>query len=47
MEKTVKDVKEKFWHNVECIAQCEFGVRDKQENVYKVFETWDNLFTNK
>ena len=39
----VKSVKEKLWDNGGCIAQCEFGPGAKGENVYTVFETWNQI----
>lgn len=39
----VKQVKERLWDNGGCIAQCEFGPGAKEENVYTVFETWNQL----
>lgn len=39
----VENIKEKLWKNGGCIAQCEFGVGAKPENVERVFETWDKI----
>lgn len=39
----VKLVYENLWENGGCIAECEFGAGAKPENVYTVFETWDQL----
>lgn len=43
IEEAVKKVYEKLWNNGYCIAQCEFGPGAKPENIFKVFETWDDL----
>ncbi|HEW91907.1 MAG TPA: methyltransferase [Thermotogaceae bacterium] len=43
IEEAVKKVKENLWINGGCIAQCEFGIGAKPENVYKVFETWNKI----
>ncbi|WP_428867539.1 uroporphyrinogen decarboxylase family protein [Clostridium sediminicola] len=43
IENAVKHVNEKLWSNGGCIAQCEFGLGAKPENVYKVFETWNRV----
>lgn len=43
VENAVVQVKETLWDNGGCIAQCEFGVGAKPENVRKVYETWDRL----
>lgn len=37
----VRLVKERLWDHGGCIAQCEFGPGAKEENVYTVFETWN------
>ncbi len=39
----VKEVYDTLWDNGGCIAQCEFGPGSKPENVYAVFQTWDEL----
>ena len=39
----VKSVKERLWDDGGCIAQCEFGPGAKGENVYTVFETWNQI----
>ncbi len=43
IEQAVMHVKEALWQNGGCIAQCEFGPAGNPDNVYKVFETWNNL----
>ena len=43
IENAVKSVKESLYHNGGVFAQCEFGPGAKPENVYKVFETWENI----
>jgi hypothetical protein len=37
----VRSVKENLWAAGGCIAQCEFGAGAKPENVYRMFETWN------
>lgn len=39
----VKKVKHNLYDNGGCIAQCEFGLGAKPENVYTVFETWNTV----
>lgn len=39
----VKEVHEKLWSNGGCIAQCEFGAGANPDNVYSVFQTWDEI----
>ncbi len=41
----VEQVKEALWCEGGCIAQCEFGVGAKPENVYTVFQTWKRLIS--
>lgn len=43
VDNAVREIKEKLWMNGGCIAQCEFGVGAKPENVRQMFETWDNI----
>jgi hypothetical protein len=43
IDAAVVQVKEYLWANGGCIAQCEFGPGAKPENVYKVFETWEQI----
>lgn len=43
IENAVKTVKENLWQNGGCIAQCEFGPGANPDNVYKVFQTWDEI----
>ena len=43
IEQAVKQVKDTLWDKGGCIAQCEFGPAGNPDNVYKVFETWNNL----
>lgn len=43
VENAVKSVKEHLWDNGGCIAQCDFGVGVKPENIFKVFETWEKI----
>lgn len=47
---TVKDIddavnliKDTLWDNGGCIAQCEFGPGGKPENIYQVYESWNNV----
>lgn len=39
----VRSVFDNLWDNGGCIAQCEFGPAAKPENVFAVFDTWDQL----
>jgi hypothetical protein len=39
----VEQVYEGLWQSGGCIAQCEFGVGAKPENVLQVFQTWKRL----
>jgi hypothetical protein len=41
----VRRVKEALYQDGGVIAQCEFGPGVKPENVYRVFKTWEDLFT--
>jgi hypothetical protein len=41
--KAVKRVKEALYKDGGVIAQCEFGAGAKPENVYQMFQTWDEL----
>ncbi|TCW27890.1 uroporphyrinogen decarboxylase family protein [Christensenella hongkongensis] len=42
----VKRLYDAFWKNGGAIAQCEFGIGADPNNVYTVFETWDQLTGN-
>lgn len=44
VEDAVALVKDQLWDKGGCIAQCEFGAGARPENVWAVFEAWDNLF---
>ena len=37
----VREVKQKLWANGGCVAQCEFGPGGVPENVYAVYEAWN------
>ncbi|MDD4688589.1 MAG: uroporphyrinogen decarboxylase family protein [Eubacteriales bacterium] len=39
----VKQVKDNLWQNGGCVAQCEFGLNAKPENVYQVYKTWSEI----
>lgn len=39
----VREVFDNLWDNGGCLAQCEFEMGGKPENVYAVFETWNEL----
>lgn len=39
----VREVYQRLWANGGCIAQCEFGPGAKDDNVYTVFETWNEM----
>ncbi len=43
VEAAVREVKERLWADGGCIAQCDFGVGTKPENVFQVFETWKKI----
>ena len=39
----VRELYAKLWKNGGCIAQCEFGIGGKPENVYAMYETWAQM----
>ena len=39
----VRSVREALWQNGGAIAQCEFGVGSKPENVFTVYKTWNEF----
>ncbi len=39
----VRRVKQALWRAGGCIAQCEFGPGCRPENVYQVFQTWEEI----
>ena len=41
VDQAVRSVKKHLWDRGGCIAQCDFGVGSKPENVFQVFKTWD------
>lgn len=43
IRKAVQRVKETLWREGGCIAQCEFGPGAKPENVYEVYEAWEEV----
>lgn len=43
IQNAVKKIYNTLWDNGGCIAQCEFGPGAKPENVYTMFETWENI----
>lgn len=43
VERAVREVRERLWDNGGCIAQCEFGPGAKAENVYAVYNTWNEF----
>ena len=43
VRRSVKLVKDTLWQDGGCIAQCEFSAGSRPENVYTVFETWEQL----
>lgn len=43
IKNAVLSVRDSLWSNGGCIAQCEFGPGAKPENVFAVFESWNNL----
>ena len=44
VKSAVHGVYDSLWANGGCIAQCEFGVGSKPENVRAVFEAWDEVY---
>lgn len=42
-DQAVRSVKKHLWDRGGCIAQCDFGVGSKPENVFQVFKTWDEI----
>ena len=44
VKKAVNTIKDLLWNNGGVIAQCDFGIGVKPENVLAVFETWEELF---
>ncbi len=45
VDRAVKDIYQKLWKNGGCIAQCEFGVGARPENVRQTFASWDMVST--
>ena len=43
IKNAVTEVYERLWSDGGCIAQCEFGPGANPDNVYQVFQTWDNV----
>ncbi len=43
VDQAVKSVKEHLWDRGGCIAQCDFGVGVKPENIFQVFKTWEEI----
>ena len=43
IENAVKSVYENLWQDGGCIAQCEFGIGARPENIEAVYSTWDNI----
>ena len=43
IDRAVRDVHAALWKNGGCIAQCDFGLAAKGENVYQVYKTWQDL----
>lgn len=43
IDRAVRRVKAALWREGGCIAQCEFGPGGRPENVYQVFQTWEEL----
>jgi uroporphyrinogen decarboxylase len=46
VERAVRRVKDSLYCNGGIIAQCEFGAGSKPENVYQVYQTWDDVGGN-
>ncbi|MDR1094456.1 MAG: methyltransferase [Clostridiales bacterium] len=43
IRKAVRQVRDALYDDGYCIAQCEFGAGAKPENVYTVFQAWDEI----
>lgn len=43
VDRAVRCVHENLWRGGGCVAECEFGVGARPENVRQVFETWSSL----
>lgn len=43
IDRAVREVHARLWKNGGCIAQCEFGIGARPENVYQVFASWDEI----
>jgi uroporphyrinogen decarboxylase len=43
IDRAVREVHRTLWRQGGCIAQCEFGIGPKPENVRQVFATWNDL----
>jgi uroporphyrinogen decarboxylase len=43
VDEAVRLVRDRLWRNGGCIAQCEFGVGAKPENVRQVLHTWSRM----
>lgn len=46
VENAVKEVKKHLWADGGCIAQCDFGVGVKPENIFRVYRTWEEIGGN-
>jgi uroporphyrinogen-III decarboxylase len=44
VSEAVRRVKDALYYQGGVIAQCEFGPGAKPENVYRMFQTWEDLF---
>ncbi len=43
IDRAVRRVKDALYHHGGIIAQCEFSAGSKAENVYQVYQTWDEV----
>lgn len=43
IDRAVESVYHSLWQDGGCIAQCEFGPGAKPENVYRVYQAWENV----
>ncbi len=43
IDRAVESVYKTLWQNGGCIAQCEFGPGAKPENVYRVYQAWEEI----
>jgi len=44
VDRAVREVHRHLWRSGGCIAECEFGIGPRPDNVRQVFATWDEIF---